>query len=181
MRDVAEICMMAVALGMDAFSLAIGVGLKGITRRRAWVVCLLIGLCHVVLTILGIYTGMLLQGVLGHLAKWLGAFLLFGLGLHMMYSSLFGSREDVRLADQALRLTLFSLSVSLDSLSVGFSLGLRSTAYGLVAALTFGVASCVLCGVGLGIGKRLGGWTGRFGEIFGACILLGYGVHFLVA
>ena len=41
------ILLIAVALGADAFSLALGIGLKTITPKRAWEVALIIGLFHV--------------------------------------------------------------------------------------------------------------------------------------
>lgn len=172
--------MMAVALGMDAFSLAIGIGLKGVTRRRAVLLCVAIGVCHVGLTFVGIYTGMLLQGPLGRLANWLGAFMLFGLGLHMLYASIFGTDQEVSLSETIPGLLLFAISVSIDALSVGFSIGLRSRTYGVVSALTFGLLACLLCGLGLFVGKRFNRVAGRFGEVLGACILIGFGMHFLL-
>lgn len=179
-QDVIEILMMAVALGMDAFSLAIGIGLKGITRRRAAILCLVIGSTHVALTFLGIYTGMLLHAPLGKLANWLGAFMLLGLGLHMLYTSVFGNSEEVSLSSTVPGLLLFALSVSVDALSIGFSIGLRSPAFGVVSAFTFGLFACILCGLGLWVGKRFNRVAGHFGEVLGACILIGYGVHFLI-
>lgn len=179
LEDAIEILIMAFALGMDAFSLAIGIGLKGISRRRALFLCVLIGLFHVGLTFFGLYAGMLLQDVLGQLAKWLGSFLLFGLGLHMLYASFFGKEEDVSFNTTVPGMLLFALSVSVDSLSVGFSIGLRSTAFGIVSALTFGIAAALMTGIGLFVGKRFNRIAGKMGEVLGAVILLGYGAHFL--
>ena len=180
-NDALEILMMALALGMDAFSLAVGVGLKGIDRNRAIFLCFAIGFFHIVLTLIGIYAGMLLQGVLGTLAKWFGSFLLFGLGLHMLYSTLFAKEEDASSLNTTYTgMILFAIGVSIDALSVGFSLGLRSTAYGIVSAATFGIVGLVMCGGGLVIGRRVNRLAGTAGEIFGAIILLGYGVYFLL-
>ena len=179
--DIIEILMMAVALGMDAFSLAIGIGLKGISRQRAILLCLAIGLFHVVLTLVGIYTGMVLQDVLGKLAKWFGSFLLFGLGLHMLFSTLFGKDEDDKSFNATyMGMILFGIGVSIDALSVGFSLGLRSTAFGLVAAATFGFFGMVMCGAGLVVGRRVNRMAGVYGEVLGAIILIGYGFYFLL-
>ncbi|QSO55270.1 manganese efflux pump [Alicyclobacillus curvatus] len=181
MDDIIEILMMAVALGMDAFSLAIGIGLKGISRQRAILLCLAIGLFHVVLTLVGIYTGMMLQDVLGKLAKWFGSFLLFGLGLHMLFSTLFGKDEDDKSFNATyMGMILFGIGVSIDALSVGFSLGLRSTAFGLVAAATFGFFGMVMCGAGLVVGRRVNRMAGVYGEVLGAIILIGYGFYFLL-
>jgi manganese efflux pump family protein len=173
-----EILVMAVALGMDAFSLAIGVGLQGLERDKAALLSTAIGLFHVLMTITGIYAGLLIQGLLGQVAAWLGAFLLIGMGLHMAYTTLFQREDPVTFGNSTAALTLFAAGVSIDALSVGFSLGLRSTAYGLVAALTFGVVAALMCGVGLVIGRRANRLTGMYGQLIGALILIGYGVYF---
>ena len=180
--DIIEILMMAFALGMDAFSLAIGIGLKGITRQRAIFLCLAIGFFHIVLTLMGIYTGILLQDVLGKLARWFGAFLLFGLGLHMLLSTVLGKDDDDASFNATyMGLLLFGIGVSIDALSVGFSLGLRSTAFGLVAAATFGFFGMVMCTAGLVVGTRVNRMAGVYGEVLGAIILIGYGFYFLLA
>lgn len=176
------ILMMSIALGMDAFSLSIGIGLQGITRQRAVRLCLLVGIFHTIFTVIGVYLGMALESILGNFAMWFGALLLIGLGLHMAYSSLFGREEkSTRSLTSPLAMVLFAASVSLDAMSVGFSLGLRSATYGFVSALSFGVFGMVLCGVGVFIGKRVSRFAGVFGELIGAFILVACGLRFLFA
>ncbi|RIV20274.1 hypothetical protein D2Q93_11610 [Alicyclobacillaceae bacterium I2511] len=186
LHDLIEIFIMSVALGMDGFSLAVAIGLRGIRRTDALHLVLVIGFFHVFLTLVGINVGRMAQGVLGHLAQWLGAFILFGLGLHMLYATFFpGSDEDDDASAALLAvaspwaMSLFAAGVSLDALSIGFSLGLRSSVYGLVAAASFGVFSALLCGLGLLLGRRVGQVAGIYGELAGALILLGFGIHFL--
>jgi manganese efflux pump family protein len=180
LQDVAAILMMSVALGMDSFSLSIGVGLQGISWRRALRLCLLIGAFHVILTVFGVYAGMMLGGILGNVATWFGALLLIGLGMHMVYASLFGKEESTKPLHSQMGTLLFSASVSLDALSVGFSLGLRSATYGFISALFFGIFSLLLSGLGIFIGKRASQFAGTFGELMGAFILIACGVHFLL-
>lgn len=172
--------MMAVALGMDAFSLAVGVGLQGLSRDRAIVLSATIGLFHVIMTFSGIYAGIMMQGFLGQVAHWFGAFLLLGLGAHMAYTTLFQREDPTTVGTSAAALLLFSAGVSVDALSVGFSLGLRSTTYGIVSAVAFGLVAALMCSVGLLIGKRANRMAGMYGELIGAFILMGYGVHFMM-
>lgn len=181
-HDALEILMMGLAIGMDAFSLAIGLGLHGVTRRRALRLAVWIGVFHVGMTLLGIYTGMMLYGMLGQLAKWFSAALLIGLGLHMTYATLFQTQKNEKISIGATTLStlLFAAGVSVDALSVGFSLGLRSDAYGMVSALVFGVAAMLMCVLGVLVGKRANRLAGDYGELVGATILLGYGLHFLL-
>lgn len=180
-HDMLEILMMSIALGMDAFSLALGLGLQGIARRNAIKLSASIGVFHLLMTVMGIYAGLLMQGVLGKVAQLFSAFLLLGLGIHMFYSTLYLKAEQVTISTTGIAMLLFSAGVSIDALSVGFSLGLRSTAYGLVSALMFGLFGAFLCLVGLFVGKRANRFTGMYGELFGAVILVGFGLHFLFA
>ncbi|MFB5191014.1 manganese efflux pump MntP [Alicyclobacillus fastidiosus] len=180
LQAITEILLMSFALGMDALSLSIGIGLGKIDRKTALQLCFSIGMFHVILTFAGLVFGNLVGYYLGALAQWFGALLLMGLGAHMLYSSLFGKEEAVKPIGNLFAMTLFSASVSLDALSVGFSLGLRSTAYGVVSALSFGCISMVLCAIGLFIGKRFSRSVGRYGEILGAIVLVGCGIKFLL-
>ncbi|WP_303799380.1 manganese efflux pump [Alicyclobacillus macrosporangiidus] len=178
-HDLFEILMMSMALGMDAFSLSIGLGLHGIRRHTALRLAGTIGVFHSLMTLAGLYLGLAMQGLLGAVAHWFGALLLCGLGLHMLYTCVFAPEQVVMTGTGGIALIAFSASVSIDALSVGFSLGLRSTAYGLVSAGAFGIAGGTLCLAGLYIGRKAGVRIGRIGELAGALILLGYGLHFL--
>ncbi len=178
-HDLMEIFMMAVALGMDAFSLAVGVGLQGLPRNRASLLSLSIGTSHVVMTIAGIYAGLMMQGIMGQIAQWFGAFLLLGLGLHMACTTLFQREEPVAVGTSCAATILFSVGVSIDALSVGFSLGLRSTTYGMVSAAVFGCVAALMCGIGLLIGNKANRLAGMYGELIGAAILMGYGLYFM--
>ncbi len=177
-----EILMMAVALGMDAFSLAIGLGLHGMTRKKAFQLAFLIGWFHVMMTLLGLTIGMFMGGLVPKIAKKFGAVLLLGLGLHMAYSTLFGrpGKHHVVMSNVT-GMMLFSAGVSIDALSVGFSLGLRTTTYGLVSAGIFGIVGAGMCLVGIVIGKRAHQYAGIYGELIGAAILIWYGLRFLSA
>ncbi|WP_206916984.1 manganese efflux pump MntP [Alicyclobacillus suci] len=180
LQTMIEILLMSFALGMDALSLSIGVGLSNIDRRTALQLCFSIGVFHVILTFAGLAFGNLVGYYLGQYAHWFGALLLMGLGVHMLYTSLFGKEETPKAMGNAVAMALFSASVSLDALSVGFSLGLRSATYGVVSAFSFGFVSMLMCGVGLFIGKKFSQSVGRYGEILGAVVLIGCGVKFLM-
>lgn len=175
-----EILVMSFALGMDALSLSIGIGLQGIKRRKALQLCLSIALFHVTFTIFGIAFGSFIGRYLGNMAATFSALLLMGLGLHMLYHTFFGDEEKTKAIDTTLTMFLFSAGVSVDALSVGFSLGLRSTAYGVVSAIAFGLSSMIMCGIGLAIGKKFRKSVGTYGEIVGAIILICCGLNFIV-
>jgi putative Mn2+ efflux pump MntP len=171
--------MMSFALGMDSLSLSIGVGLSDIRRRTAVQLCLTIGVFHVVFTFMGLMFGNMIGQYLGAVAHWFGVLLLFGLGVHMLYTSLRKDEEKPASVATAIAMLLFSATVSLDALSVGFSLGLRSATYGVVSAISFGFVSMFMCGIGLLVGKKFGQSIGKYGEILGAFVLISCGFMFL--
>lgn len=181
MQNMVEIFVMAFALGMDAFSLAIGLGLNGVSRKKAYQLALFIGWFHVIMTLAGLSLGIVMGGFLPTVARKFSAILLLGLGLHMAYSTLFGKPEQPSAATNTLTgMMLFSIGVSIDALSVGLSLGLRSTTYGLIAAVAFGTIGAVMCLIGIVIGKRANQYAGIYGELVGAAILIWYGLRFLL-
>ncbi len=178
-EDMLGIFMMGLALGMDAFSLSIGMGMGGLSRKRAFQLCFFVGIFHIMMTLIGVYFGMLLGELLGRLAEMFGALLLVGLGIHMGYSTLSSTSEEVKPLTTLYLIFAFSAGVSLDALSVGFTLGLRSAAYCLVASIVFGVMAAFLCGFGLFVGKQASRFVGVFGEMLGSVLLIGCGLHFL--
>lgn len=64
------ILMMAAALGMDAFSLGIGIGMKGIRLLHVLKISVLIGLFHILMPLIGMYTGQYMSSLLGQVADY---------------------------------------------------------------------------------------------------------------
>lgn len=176
---VLTIVLMAAALGMDAFSLGIGMGMRGIRLLDILKVSIVVGLFHIIMPVLGIFTGKYVGAILGDIAVLTGGVLLVLLGVHMIYSSF--SRDDVNPLHYATfwGLILFALSVSLDSFSVGVTLGLFSTNLVLAIGL-FGLFGAMMSVLGLWLGRSASSWLGTYGEVVGGMILLIFGIHFLV-
>ena len=60
------VAIIAVVLGMDAFSLAFGLGLKGVSSRYELKFSSLVALFHVVMPLIGLYTGIVVGRFLGY-------------------------------------------------------------------------------------------------------------------
>jgi putative Mn2+ efflux pump MntP len=176
------ILIMAVALGMDAFSLGIGIGLRGIRLADVLKISFAIGLFHVVMPLIGIYLGHYVGWLLGSVARLMGGALLVLLGSHMIVSAL-RSRDahEMRTIDHRTLggMLLFALTVSVDSMSVGVSLGMFATDLALTV-LTFGAFGGGMSVCGLLLGRRAGHWVGEYGEALGGIILLAFGIRFLI-
>jgi len=92
--QILTILVMAVALGMDAFSLGIGIGLKGVRHFDILKLSTIIAIFHVLMPLGGMLTGHYVSGLLGGIATSAAGGLLLLLGGHMVYSSLRGEAVD---------------------------------------------------------------------------------------
>jgi putative Mn2+ efflux pump MntP len=171
--------LMAFALGLDAFSLGLGIGLRGIRLLDILKISVVIALFHMFMPIFGFFMGNYLGLLLGGVANTVGGILLVLLGSHMVYSAVRG--DSVRLLDYRTiwGLLLFSFMVSIDAFSVGVSLGIFATDL-LLAVFLFGLFGGGMAIVGLLLGRRLGYWVGSYAEAFGGAILFMFGLKFLI-
>lgn len=173
------VLIMACALGMDAFSLGFGLGMRGVSVPLIMRVSAVIALFHVVMPLFGLAAGQYVSAILGHLAAAVGGGLLVLLGSHMICSAVKGEAPPVPFEINGFfGLLVFSLAVSIDSFSVGMTLGLLRSDV-LFAVLAFGFMGGAMSVLGLAAGRRVGRFAGGFGEAVGGAILLAYGLKLL--
>lgn len=96
----------------------------------------------------------------------------------MIWSSFKQESEKV-MTPAGIGLLIFSLSVSLDSFSVGLTLGIYG-AKTLVVILCFGIVATVQTWAGLLLGRKVQGWLGTYSEVLGGAILLAFGVKLII-
>ncbi|MFP9216859.1 manganese efflux pump MntP family protein, partial [Enterococcus faecalis] len=63
---------MAFALGMDAFSVGLGMGMVKLRKKQIFYIGFIIGLFHVIMPLAGMAAGNMLSGLLGVLAVYIG-------------------------------------------------------------------------------------------------------------
>ncbi len=169
---------MAVAISMDAFSLGIGVGTIGISLRHMLKLSLVIGLAHLLMPLIGILFAQILHRFIGIFASLIGGGVLIVMGLHMIWSALNGEKLVRIVPIHGIALFIFAFSVSIDALSIGFSLGLFSVNTWLTVLL-FGFWGMVMSLIGLLIGKHVGYWLGHYGAAIGGIVLCILGLKFI--
>ncbi|WP_223066007.1 manganese efflux pump MntP family protein [Paenibacillus caui] len=172
------IIVMAIALGMDAFSLSVGIGMKGVRRLDMARIGGLIGIFHIVMPLLGMFTGLYVGRLLGEIARYVSGGLLLLLGGHMVITSF--RDEGPKPVDHRrfLGVLLFAMSVSVDSFSVGVSLGMFQGNL-LLTVLTFGLFGGIMSVMGLWLGSRFRRNLGDYGETMGGAILFAFGLMFI--
>ncbi|MGG0824112.1 manganese efflux pump MntP family protein [Paenibacillus turicensis] len=172
------IILMALALGMDAFSLGIGIGMKGIRKKEILLIASVVAFFHILMPLLGVATGQYVGRLLGELSQYVAGGLLAVLGGHMIYNALKDGEVQMISHQSFLGILLFSLSVSIDSFSIGITLGMFHANLWLIVLL-FGFCGGLLSMSGLMLGKKVGRNLGEYGEAVGGAILLAFGLLFI--
>lgn len=169
--------LLALALGIDAFSLCLGIGLAGVNLRQIIMLSLIILLFHIAMPLAGWQIGEIAGNYLGQLASMVGALILIYLGVRIIWLGSRNSKKEIstRLLGSSWGLFSLGFSVSMDAFSVGFSLGTQKTNL-LWTAIIIGLAAGLMTLSGLLGGRYLSRLMGRRAQMCGGLILIGVGV-----
>ncbi len=175
--SILTLLLLALALGTDAFSLCVGIGVAGVSLSQIAAISLSILAFHIFMPLVGWQIGEVAGRLLGQAASLAGALILLYLGAKMIWQSLYSGSaaapKIVLVKDWGLLLLAFS--VSMDALAVGFTLGTRGTSL-LFIVLTFGVIAGLMTLSGLLLGRWLGRGMGERAQLLGGVILIGTGI-----
>ena len=162
---------------MDAFSISLGMGMYRLRFKQMLNIGLIVGIFHILMPLLGMIAGRFLSEKFDAVASYIGGGLLLILGVQMIWSSLRKESESL-ITPVGFGLLLFALSVSLDSFSVGLTLGIYG-ARTLLVLICFGAGAMLLSWLGLIIGRRVQGLLGQYSEVLGGAILLFFSFRLL--
>jgi len=185
---VITIFIIAFALGIDAFSVCIGIGMCGISKKKVYTTSLLVAFFHVVMPLLGMFIGHMVGDYIGELADVFGALVLFIIGAYYLItylkemtkkSKISCLHTDQSLLDKPFGVLLLAVSVSIDALAVGFGVGALGMNI-ILTVLIMGFVTGCMTYAGLILGKKLSRSFGDYAELMGAILLIGIGIYFLV-
>lgn len=181
--------LVAVALGADAFSLALGLGMEKPSRRDILRTSAVVGIFHVFMPLAGLLVGGLLGAAVGRVASWIGGVILILLGLKMAYDGWPWRRVvySFRTAKESLGLPranhafswggilVLSWSVSVDAFGVGVGLGASISVLSYFVAI-LGIVAALMTAAGLVLGRWLGHQVGKWAELVGGLVLVVIGI-----
>jgi putative Mn2+ efflux pump MntP len=171
-----RIIAIAFSLGLDVFAVSVGVGVGGASFWQKVRIGAAFATAEVGMTVIGVGIGAVVDRWLGPVAGYLGYAALFGLGIYMVIEALRESDEHMDLS-AGWGLFLASLSISLDSLGIGFSI--VSLGVPLLEALAVIAVTTVLSTTaGLAFGRILGARVGESAGIVAGVVLALTGVVF---
>jgi manganese efflux pump family protein len=171
----------ALAVGLDNFAAAIGIGLAGVDARTRVRVAVIFGLFEAGMPIVGILVGHGAEHSLGRTTRYVGGALLVAVGLWILLEARRAHRgrsdeQQPQPEPQPMaRLILTALGLSIDNLVVGFGLGVTKAPLAL-ALVVFAVVSVGLSLAGLEVGRRLGAQLQRRSDEIAAIVLIAVGI-----
>jgi putative Mn2+ efflux pump MntP len=172
----ARVALIAVSLALDVFAVGIGVGVRGTPPGGKWRIALAFASAEVAMNLAGAALGALVGKALGEVAGYLGFAALVGIGIYIIY-------ETVREVEQHFDLSrgrglfLASLSISLDSLGVGFSIVYIGAPL-IVTLAAIAVVSVVASTLGISFGAILGRRAEERAGVLGGIALIATGLLF---
>lgn len=184
------VALIAVVLGMDAFSLALGLGLRGVSYRYELKFSALVALFHVFMPLMGLYLGVVVGRFLGEWAQRLGAIILVYIGVSFLLKGWKEIRPESYSFSEATRLQnssqpqpvsniwLLGCSVSMDALAVGFGLGTFQMPL-VATVLIMGTVAGLLTWFGFLGGRLLNLLVGSYAQMIGGLVLIALAVKLL--
>ncbi|MBV9023748.1 MAG: manganese efflux pump [Streptomycetaceae bacterium] len=143
-------------LSLDNFRVSIVLGTVPFTLRRAFQIALIFGLWDGVMPLVGLLFGRYLGHMIGTFSDYAGSATLGGYGLSLVIRALRTPDPPEKVDDPWVTLFGIPLSLSLDNLVGGASLGLLGFAP-WAPAIVFGATTAVMSLIGLHIGRFAAG------------------------
>ncbi len=192
-----KLLVLVLALGMDTLVMSVSLGTgepDRATRRR---LAITFAAAEGLMPLVGIILGRALGGLIGHWTSLIGAVALLAVGAWMVFfddddddDDVAGDAGDDDNDDDArgqrkLRpttgwpLALLAISISLDELAVGFSMGLVGIPVWLTV-IVIALQAVAFTYLGLSAGRRLKPFLGEWAEKAAGLVLAGLGVWVLV-
>jgi manganese efflux pump family protein len=151
----AKLIALVLPLGLDTFAVAAAIGLIGVSSSARRRVSLLFTGFEAGMPLVGLALGVPLGHAIGAAAEYVAIAVLIAFGIY----TLAGDDDDERVAALAqmsgVRTIALGISISLDELAIGFTLGLLHISAALVIAL-IAVQTLIVTQLGLRLGNRLG-------------------------
>ncbi|MBD3266446.1 manganese efflux pump [bacterium] len=174
MFDFLNILIVSVALGADAFSVALGIGGGKAFRGQSFRLGFHFGLFQFLMPLIGFWVGRNLEGVIGRWNEWIAFAILLGIGLHMILDAMGNEEQEQNDGIDRSRgwyLVSLSLATSMDALAVGVALGMADVEPWW-PSLLIGVVAGIMALIGLHLGRKLRRLFGQIIEILGGSILI---------
>lgn len=178
---IGELLVLAVALSMDAFAVAVckGLAMDRITWRRALTVGLWFGGFQAGMPLLGWMLGVQFQEYIVAVDHWIAFGLLSLIGGNMIRESLSKEEEEADASLAVGAMLMLAVATSIDALAVGVTFAFLNVQVGWAVTL-IGVITFALSVIGVKIGNIFGACYKAKAEFAGGAVLILLGLKILL-
>jgi manganese efflux pump family protein len=178
-----SLSMLASALAMDAFAVAVvtGLTLDPLTKRHVFRMAFHFGLFQALMPAVGWFAGNAVYDLISTIDHWVAFGLLLFVGGRMIWGALHEDSEKKQSNDptSGWALVLLSVATSIDALAVGLSLAMIGSDI-LVPVIVIGLVAAAFTSIGMLLGRKIGSLWGKRVEIFGGVILVAIGIKIVI-
>lgn len=139
-----ELVLIGISLSIDAFSLALSIGISGISRKKIKLYSFVVGIYHFIMPIIGLLIRILINKVFLLPNKEIFILVL----IFILVGIILDKDEDNKIIPPV----IFGLSVSLDSLAIGVGL---SKKYILISSFIFSFISSIFTFIGFILANKI--------------------------
>lgn len=175
-----KIAVIALSLALDVFAVSVGVGMRGVPAAVKWRIGFAFAFAEIAMNLIGAGLGSVAGRLIGSVAGYLGFIALLGLGIYMVIESRreSASKQGIDMT-RGYGLFIASMSISLDSLGIGFSiLYIGVPIY--ESLVVIGVTSVASTFLGITLGRVLGRRAEEGAELWAGIILAATGAFFIM-
>jgi putative Mn2+ efflux pump MntP len=171
---VLKLFLFVLPLGLDTFAVAAALGMRGLPRRERMRVSLLMSAFEMAMPIIGLLIGNAVGSAVGGAADYVAIVVLAFLGAWMLLQDPEDEDEEVGYfaSRGGVAILALGISISLDELAIGFTIGLLHLWLWL-AVLLIGAQAFLFAQLGLRLGTRMGQTLRERAEQLAGAALMG--------
>lgn len=176
-----RLLLFVIPLGLDTFAVSAALGAAGLPKQQRLKISLLLSGFEMAMPVIGLLVGHALGHAIGSAADYTAAAALFALGIWMLASEEEDEAGKVSalVANSGLALVALGISISLDELAMGFTIGLLHLSI-VWAVILIGAQAFLVAQLGLRLGSRLNEASRELAEKIAGLALIGLGLLILI-
>ena len=177
-----ELLILAVALSMDAFAVAVckGLSMQTLNKKHAVTVGLYFGAFQALMPVIGYFLGFHFRNAITSIDHWIAFVLLSLIGVNMIKEARSSDDEDtIDASVDPKSMIVLAIATSIDALAVGITFAFLQV--NLIPAVSFiGIITFILSIAGVKAGNVFGMTYKSKAELLGGIVLIVIGIKILI-
>lgn len=176
-----EIFIIAIALGMDSFAVAIckGLSMKKMNWKKAITIGLYFGGFQALMPLVGYGLGYNFNHIVTSIDHWLAFILLGAIGINMIKEAINKESENWNDDVDFKTMLILAVATSIDALAIGITFAFLKVDL-ILSIIIIGIVAFLLSVIGVKIGNRFGNKYEKKAELIGGIILILIGIKILL-